>query len=291
MNLQNKKENLIKVSKSSRMGSNDDAYNGESLLVSQLSKFYSLLEGKGHWAEKMKRMDSLMGDLSGKKLLDLGTQIGTYALYLSKAAKFCIGIDFAEEAIKIANKNRSKLNIINTRFIQANVASIPFKNESFDVVIGCDIVEHLVDDNLNNMIKESFRVLKKKGILILQTYPNRYHSLLCNLSKYSIIPILLFWLPKKIYNKFIQLYYKTIVYIKSINRKLTSIESIGTHINCQTLNSISKSVKVVGFEIEKEFAENTYSIFERSKFSKFMERLLRNNTVTKQNIYIKAIKF
>lgn len=278
----------INVNKSPRIASDDNAYNGD--LSHQVSKFYDLMRGEGHWYEKIERMKLLIGELSGKNVLDLGTQVGTYALYSSKESKLSAGVDFSYAALKKAVELREQLYSSNIYFVQANVNSLPFADKTFDVVIGCDIVEHLVDADLEYMLKESYRVMKNEGILVLQTYPNRYFYCFGNFNKFSVIPIVLFWLPKKLYAKTIDIYHRIVAFIKNLKWKFAwSFPKTG-HINCQTLESISEFVTYAGFRIDKAFAENTYSKYERSEFRKLMEKLLRNNVVTKQNIYLKPRK-
>ena len=132
--------------------------------------------------------------------------------------------------------------------------------------------------------------MKKGGILVLHTYPNRYFFCFGNFNKFSIIPIVLFWLPKKLYAKITDLYHRIVVFIKRIKWKFAGSFPKSTHVNCQTLENISEFVTYAGFKIDTSFAENTYSVYERTKFRKFMEKLLRDNVVTRQNIYLRARK-
>lgn len=279
-----------KISKSSGIASDDDAYDNANLLSCQVAKFCELMRGEGHWHEKMGRIKPLIGDLSGKKILDLGTQVGTYALYLSKTSKLSIGVDFSYAALKRAAELREQSNCPNTHFIQADVSAFPFADKTFDVVIGCDIVEHLVEEDLERMLKESYRVMKSGGIVVLQTYPNRYWQFFMRFNISSIIPTLLFWLPKESYSEVIELYLRTVVSVRCLKWKFTGAIPKGTHVNFQTLESILDSVTAAGFKIDKAFAENTYSNYERTRFAKLVEKITRNNIITKQNIYLKARK-
>lgn len=52
--------------------------------------------------------------------------------------------------------------------VQANIESIPFKESSFDLIYGSYIFEHLSNKAKENFLKETFRVLKPQGKLILQ---------------------------------------------------------------------------------------------------------------------------
>ncbi len=49
--------------------------------------------------------------------------------------------------------------------------SIPFKNESFDIVLFCDVIEHLSPEKIPEVIKEIHRILKPEGLLFIST-PN-----------------------------------------------------------------------------------------------------------------------
>ncbi len=51
------------------------------------------------------------------------------------------------------------------------LTGLPFAEETFDTVCLCDIVEHLAPQDIPDLLKETARVLKRKGKLILTT-PN-----------------------------------------------------------------------------------------------------------------------
>lgn len=54
--------------------------------------------------------------------------------------------------------------------LKASAESIPFKSNTFDSVVAGELIEHLDQPNL--FLNESYRILKKKGYLILTT-PNK----------------------------------------------------------------------------------------------------------------------
>jgi SAM-dependent methyltransferase len=55
--------------------------------------------------------------------------------------------------------------------VQADLARLPFKDETVDIVISMSVVEHL--ENPPGVFGELARVLKPKGVVVLQT-PNKY---------------------------------------------------------------------------------------------------------------------
>ena len=71
------------------------------------------------------------------------------------------GFDFAEKAIDFCKLR--KLNNI----LKASVSEIPFKNDSFNIILSLDVLYHLgVKDDIQ-ALSELWRVLKKDGIIII----------------------------------------------------------------------------------------------------------------------------
>ncbi len=92
-------------------------------------------------------------------LLDIGTGGGEILLKIAPFVKEAKGIDNSESMIKTAEKNLLKSRRSNVEFILADARSLPFQNESFDVVI-CRHSEFYPN--------EVSRVLKPGGIFITQ---------------------------------------------------------------------------------------------------------------------------
>ena len=73
-------------------------------------------------------------------------------------------IDLSEDSINEAKKLINSLDITNVEFRQADIYNLPFKNETFDSVIICFVLEHLHDTA--QALNELKRVLKKGGTII-----------------------------------------------------------------------------------------------------------------------------
>lgn len=113
---------------------------------------------------KIRIVTRLLGDIQDKSVLDIGIGAGFFSrLCLQKKAK-TISLDFAELIIQYNRKNNSEF-----RLVQADAQHLPFKNESFDIVLALDVIEHLYSPL--DLLNETNRVLKEKGRLILMT-PN-----------------------------------------------------------------------------------------------------------------------
>ena len=96
---------------------------------------------------------------------DLGCGSGVITRYLSAHFKEFIGLDISGNAIDYCNKKKGS----NDSYIKSNLESIPLDNESIDLVICSEVIEHI--EKYDTMLLEIRRILKKGGVLILTT-PN-----------------------------------------------------------------------------------------------------------------------
>ena len=102
-------------------------------------------------------------------ILDIGCGMGTMSMECGKRGSGVIGVDFSKDGLKIANslKKRQKLNRV--CFCQADVTSLPFKDNVFDKAVAADLVEHLYPYQFSRAVKEWHRILTNKGSLIVYT--------------------------------------------------------------------------------------------------------------------------
>lgn len=99
------------------------------------------------------------------KIIDAGCGLGRWVIYLSSKGYNIIGIDNLGEAIDILKKFDKKLKLK-----IAGVDKLPFPDNSFDTYLSFGVVEHFENGPLD-ALREAKRVLKKGGIIILET-PN-----------------------------------------------------------------------------------------------------------------------
>jgi len=112
------------------------------------------------------------------KILDIGCGGGKTVSVLSKRyPKFNIfGIDYSESAVKSTIKrNKQMVNEGNIIISKANVSSMPFPDNFFNYITA--IRTHYFWPDLNNDIKEVFRVLSKGGefLILFELYKTNYH--------------------------------------------------------------------------------------------------------------------
>jgi asparagine synthase (glutamine-hydrolysing) len=108
----------------------------------------------------------LLGDVSGKTVLDFGCGAGKSSVLLARRNAKVIAMDISEPIMQVARERLVKNDIYNSvSFINASAHNIPLSDESVDLVFGIAILHHL---HLQLVSREVFRILKKGGRAIFQ---------------------------------------------------------------------------------------------------------------------------
>lgn len=102
----------------------------------------------------------------GKVVLDLGCNVGYGSRILSLSAEKVIGVDVSQKSIQSA---KERFESINLEFFQIDGKTLPFEDDTFDLVVSCQVIEHIVD--YDQYIGEICRILKPNGIVLFTT-PN-----------------------------------------------------------------------------------------------------------------------
>ena len=104
-------------------------------------------------------------EISGGKILDIGTGHGGFIGFLKQALKSsdsCVGIDLNEEELKKAEKEYGTI----AKFKKMNAEKLDFPDRTFDIVSMASSLHHL--ERPEKVLKEMFRVVKPQGYLIIQ---------------------------------------------------------------------------------------------------------------------------
>jgi len=110
---------------------------------------------------------SIVANNTSKRIVvDVGCADGFLLFSISGKQFLGVGVDFVRNIIRKANESAEILNLKRNReFLLCSAEELCLKNESVDIVICAEVLEHL--PNPLKAIKESERILKKERTLIL----------------------------------------------------------------------------------------------------------------------------
>jgi ubiquinone/menaquinone biosynthesis C-methylase UbiE len=119
--------------------------------------------------QRIANVFSLLPEVRGRTLLDLGCGMGTFTLEAAGRGARALGIDMMPAALKAAARVAAEERVQDARFALGDVARLPVRTGAADVVLAADLTEHLDDDTFNAMLTETRRVLKPGGHIVLYT--------------------------------------------------------------------------------------------------------------------------
>lgn len=107
----------------------------------------------------------------GKNILDAACGEGYGSNILSKYADKVVGVDIDKKSISHASKKYSKSNL---SYLAASCTSLPFDDNSFDLIVSFETLEHLAEQQ--QMLAEFKRVLTHDGLLMISTPDKKHYS-------------------------------------------------------------------------------------------------------------------
>ncbi|OGH84643.1 MAG: hypothetical protein A2261_02020 [Candidatus Magasanikbacteria bacterium RIFOXYA2_FULL_44_8] len=102
----------------------------------------------------------LLGDLSGKKVLDVGAGTGRLTLELSQRGALVTALDVSGKMLQVLTRNNPRIEIK-----IGDAEDLPFADNTFDIVVAAFLIVHLKD--LTRFFDEAYRVLKDGGKLLV----------------------------------------------------------------------------------------------------------------------------
>jgi 2-polyprenyl-3-methyl-5-hydroxy-6-metoxy-1,4-benzoquinol methylase len=120
----------------------------------------------------------LLGDVKGKRVLELGCGGAFNGIVLAKHGAIVSGLDLSEEQL-IQAKNNAKNQGVLIDLFQGNMENLScFKSNSFDIVIS--IMAMMYVEDMHQVFNEVKRVLKPNGIFLYSTCHPIYDAVLDN---------------------------------------------------------------------------------------------------------------
>lgn len=125
-----------------------------------------------HGMPVAKRTLSRVAKNKAASILDFGCGTGNFLKFISQLRPDIRlhGADFSSESIRVAQETCSSIEPPPDLRTLSSVPT-PWASESFDAIFSLEVVEHLADPELEAMINEIHRLLKKGGHVVITT-PN-----------------------------------------------------------------------------------------------------------------------
>lgn len=118
--------------------------------------------------EELARLNFVLPYLEGRTVLDAGCGAGYGTSFMAdNGARWVLGLDISEEAIQYAAWSHPRDNL---EFGIADCTELGLRNDSFDIVVSIELIEHLVQ--VDQYLAEVCRVVKPQGFYFMST-PNR----------------------------------------------------------------------------------------------------------------------
>lgn len=109
-----------------------------------------------------------LNDKKFEKILDAGSGIGIYSIYLSE--KFpnskVVGVDLDKFNVKLSNKIKHDLGINNLKFEYRDITK-KTGVEKYDLIVNIDVLEHI--ENFELVLKNFYNSLNTSGFLYIHT--------------------------------------------------------------------------------------------------------------------------
>lgn len=150
--------------------------------------FSSLSSIKTISDKKNQRCYEVLDIREGKIVLDIGCGSGVKSLKYAKKGATVIGFDITRKSAEVSRKRTFEYPA--AYFMVADAEYLPVKQSCLDIVSCVDVIEHISNQDI--LISEIERVLKKDGLVLIQT-PNKKN-------KYAMDGLLKTFLPT-IYQK------------------------------------------------------------------------------------------
>lgn len=120
----------------------------------------------------------LLGDVYGKKVLELGCGGANCGIALAKQGAIVTCIDISEQQIMFARENAAREKV-NVQFIVSDIEEINIGKEEYDIVISMAALGYI--ENIEKVFQSVKHILKDKGIFVC-SLPDATNA--CITSKY-----------------------------------------------------------------------------------------------------------
>jgi SAM-dependent methyltransferase len=126
------------------------------------------LRKEGTVEPEIPKLAELLKEKDASKILDFGCGTGRHVVYFAKRGFEVYGFDLSETAIEHAKKVLRSENLFADLRVWDMTKPLPYKDGLFDAVLALRVMHHTYMVNIERIVKEIDRVLKRGGFLFLQ---------------------------------------------------------------------------------------------------------------------------
>ena len=111
----------------------------------------------------------------GERVVDIGTGRGELvAVAVEMGAARATGVDYSQAALDLARETLSVRDLGDrAAVVLADARAIPLPDGDADLAMLLDVVEHLSPAELDTALRETYRLLRPGGRILVHTMPNR----------------------------------------------------------------------------------------------------------------------
>jgi SAM-dependent methyltransferase len=209
-------------------------------------------------------------DESGARLLELGASPYFMSLIIEHFTNYTLfladgiikGSEPTFSTIRLANKISGEEILFNYKTFNVEIDQFPYPDDSFDLVLCCELIEHLILDP-SHMLCEIHRILKPGGHILITT-PNV-------LVLRNLVSLL--------------------IHKRNIYYPYSGYGIYGRHNREWTITELVQVVSGCGFQIEKNKIVDTYPHLGYSKLLKVLFPSLRDMLIVVAHSHHKSQKY
>ena len=182
----------------------------------------------------LNNLEKIVGDLKGKKILDIGAGWGGFLMEGASRGYTISGIEIDKVKIEGARREAADRGL-EINIVQAAAEKMPFADASFDFINAGEMIEHVRDPK--KVLGEIHRVLRPGGKAYISVH-NRFGLYDTHFRLYF-----LGWLPRRLANSYLSLFRRHKDYANAID--LHNIRDM----HYFTFSQFHKLVAGLGFKI------------------------------------------
>lgn len=145
----------------------------ENYFLENATGHSEFMEFKGRFEDLIDKFQFIVRSLElnqNHSLLDIGCGRGEIVIYHALSGGDATGVDFSEDAIKIAKEKARELKA-GCSFQVSSFENIP-EEKQFDRIVAIDFIEHISVQEGKKFFEKCRNLLKPGGRLLVYTYPN-----------------------------------------------------------------------------------------------------------------------